>query len=285
MAFVQRDRARLTPYMNWQMGRLDSELRSAFGVRLYCTSGIRLAAEQEAIFRARYVTAGNVRGRRVYDTRMWRGVRWYRISSAGTVATPGNSNHEIQGTKAAVDIRDTGADAGISVRGSRRGKWMRANAHRFGLIASGDGFGEGWHFDVLNVFAAVPGAPTTSNPGNSHTPTAPAVPTSEEDTVTVSIRLNKKHLYAIGAEFISHHGTDDQAETTRKIMTVSDELHDVNTTQFRDLLDGLGIPRDVVNIDKGWVKNPETDKYESNAVWSRNRQAVQKLGLLLGRVE
>lgn len=165
-AYVWRDGARLTPWMLYVILLLDADLFRAFGVHVLVSSGIRTYAEQEAIFRARYVTAGDVRGRRIYDTRVWNGVRWYRISPAGTVAVPSFSNHEIQGTRAAVDIRDTGSDAGITVASSARGRWIRDWARRTGLlIASGDSFGEGWHFDVPGIFRTPPPnrkpAPTT----------------------------------------------------------------------------------------------------------------------------
>ena len=158
---VWRDGARLTPWMLYVVNLLDADLFRAFGVHVLVSSAIRTYAEQERIFRARYVTAGNVNGCRVYDTRVWKGVRWYRISSAGTVAPPGSSNHEIQGDRAAVDLRDTGSDAGITVASSKRGRWIRQWCRDKGLlIASGDGFGEGWHFDVPGVFRTPPSAPS-----------------------------------------------------------------------------------------------------------------------------
>ncbi|HWV49298.1 MAG TPA: hypothetical protein VN035_07565 [Microbacterium sp.] len=103
---------------------------------------------------------------------MWRGVRWYRISPAGTVAVPGTSNHEIQGTYAAVDIRDTGSDAGITVASSKRGRWIREWCRKFGLLEpEGDNFREGWHFRVPGIFR-IP--PTTSGPTNGgSTPSKP----------------------------------------------------------------------------------------------------------------
>lgn len=163
--FVWRDGSRLTPYMAYQIECLNRDLRANFGVGVLVSSGIRIPQEQIDIFLQRYVTAGNIRGRKVYDTRVWNGTRYYRISSAGTVAVPGTSNHEIQGSKAAVDLRDTGGDtggdAGITVASSKRGRWIRQNAWRYGLVASGDGFGEGWHFDILNIWNAVPGGTPT----------------------------------------------------------------------------------------------------------------------------
>lgn len=158
--YTWRGNARVTPYMAYQLDRLDADLRRLFGVGLVANSGIRIPQEQIDIFLQRYVTAGNVNGRKVYDTRWWNGQLWYRISAAGTVAAPGSSNHEIQGTKAAVDIADTGSDAGITSKNSVRGRWIRANAPNYDLVASGDSFGEGWHFDINNIFAAVPGQPS-----------------------------------------------------------------------------------------------------------------------------
>src|SRR5690606_16387376 len=45
-----------------------------------------------------------------------------------------------------------------------------------GLVASGDGFGEGWHFDVLGIFSAVP-----SGGGSTAPKPKPAVEQEEED--------------------------------------------------------------------------------------------------------
>lgn len=166
--YVERDGQLLTLWMAYVITLLDADLFRLFGVHVIVTSAIRTYARQEQIFRERYVTAGDISGRRVYDTRVWKGIRWYRISPAGTVAVPGTSNHEIQGTKAAVDIRDTGSDAGITVRNSVRGRWFREWCRRFGLlIASGDGFGEGWHFDVPDIFRIPPSTSGSTNGGTS----------------------------------------------------------------------------------------------------------------------
>lgn len=154
---VWRDGSRLTPWMLHCVNLLDQELHRRFGVHVRVTSGIRTYADQEAVFRSRYVTAGNVNGRKVYDTRWWNGQLWYRISSVGTVAAPGSSNHEIQGNVAAVDLADTGSDGGIATMGSVRSDWLRANASKFGLVPSGFSFGEAWHYDIPNIFNTPPG--------------------------------------------------------------------------------------------------------------------------------
>lgn len=263
--FVSRDGARLTPYMFWQIERLNFDLKRLFGVEVKVTSGIRLAQEQIDIFLQRYVTAGNVRGRRVYDTRVWNGIRYYRISSAGTVAVPSTSNHEIQGTNAAVDLRDTGNSAGIATAGSPRANWLRANAWRYDMEPEGYNFNEAWHYKVRNIFNAVPGQPAT-----------PA-PKPKEDGMTQSLMVDKKGLYAISEEFLSHHGTVPQAKITREVMSSQDELHSITMTQLLDLMDGLGIPRDVINQSTGEVKNPESGNYEGNGVWTRERANTARL--------
>lgn len=176
--FVSRDGSRLTPYMFYQMERLAKDLKRLFGVDLHVTSGIRLYQEQVDIFLKRYVTAGDINGRRVYDTRVWRGVRYYRISSFGTVAVPGTSNHEIQGTSGAVDLSDNGRDGGIGTWGSARSNWLRANCHRYGMIAEGFNFREAWHYKVLNIFNAVP---NSGSGASTPKPTPTPRPVEEEE--------------------------------------------------------------------------------------------------------
>ncbi|AWN05535.1 lysin A [Microbacterium phage Paschalis] len=261
--YVYINGARLTAWMAYILGVLSNDLYRTFGVWLVITSAIRTYAEQERIFRERYVTAGNINGRRVYDTRVWNGVRWYRISSAGTVAVPGTSNHEIQGTKAAVDLADTGRDAGVATMGSVRSNWLRARAHLYGMVASGFGFGEAWHYDILNIFQT----PPSSGAGN-------ATPTPKEDDMTVAILLNGRHYYTAGEEFLSHNGSKGQADITRQVNSAQDELHKLSTAQFYDYLDGMGIPRGVVDVNGGGVLNPQSGKIEGNGVWSRRREAV-----------
>jgi peptidoglycan hydrolase-like protein with peptidoglycan-binding domain len=142
--------------MLYQINRLNADFKARWGYDIIITSGIRTYEDQVEIFLSRYVRAGQINGRRVYDTRVWDGVTWYRISDAGTVAVPRTSNHEIQGTNGAVDIRDTGNDAGVTSRYSARGQWIRQVCGNYDMEAEGDNFGEGWHFKVRNILNAVP---------------------------------------------------------------------------------------------------------------------------------
>lgn len=275
-SYVWWGNARVTPYMHYQLTRLDADLKRLFGVGLVANSGIRLPQEQIDIFLQRYVRAGDVRGRKVYDTRWWNGVLWYRISPAGTVAQPGTSNHEIQGDKAAVDIQDTGADAGITSKSSTRGRWLRANASNYALIASGDGFGEGWHFDIVGIWRAVPGGGGT----------APATPKESDNMQSISINGN---LYGVDTEFITHYGDMRQANTTRSVTSATDELHNLGSgaealANFSSLLDGLGIPRNVLNA-KGEVLNPQSGKFEGNGTWSRRREILANQARIEAKID
>src|SRR5690606_1851752 len=82
---------------------------------------------------------------------------------------------------AAADLRDTGRDAGVATGGNERANWLRANARRLGLIASGYGVGEPGHYDIPDMFRTPPTTPGTAGgnakPINTNTPT----PESEEE--------------------------------------------------------------------------------------------------------
>mgnify|MGYP002723424092 CR=1 FL=1 len=154
--FVTRNGQRVTLWMAYQIDRLAQAFWLRFGLLLLVMSGIRTYQEQVDIFLSRYVTASNINGRKVYDTRVWNGTRYYRISAAGTVAVPGTSNHEIQGSNAAVDFGDSGRDPGVSVANTERANWLKANAPAYDLIPEGYNFREPWHYLALNIFNTPP---------------------------------------------------------------------------------------------------------------------------------
>lgn len=146
MNWVWHDGQRLTPAMLYDFLNLDADFFARTGCHLRISSGVRTDAEQEQIFRDRYVPTNQVNGRRVYDYRWWNGVQWARISSAGTVAVPGTSNHQISGSRrGALDLYDTGSDAGLLTRGSFRANVFDSIAGAYGYDSEGYGFGENWH--------------------------------------------------------------------------------------------------------------------------------------------
>lgn len=155
---------RLTPWMLHCLQKLDADLQRLFGVRLALDSsgtqrGIRTHEEQRALFLSRYRAQASGSGP-FGDVRIWQGRRYVRHSGLGTVAQPGTSNHEIQGTYAAVDLADSGG-AGIGTMGSERSNWLRANAARYGLEPEGFKFKEAWHYRVPNIFTPVPAGTQT----------------------------------------------------------------------------------------------------------------------------
>lgn len=152
---------RLTPWMFYCLKKLDADLQSKFGVRLSLDSsgtqrGIRTSQEQIDLFLSRYWQEFNPNIKGPFnDVRWWRGKRYVRHSGLGTVAQPGTSNHEIQGTSAAVDLADSGGP-GIGTMGSERSNWLRANAGNYGLIPEGFNFKEAWHYKIPNIFNEPP---------------------------------------------------------------------------------------------------------------------------------
>ena len=161
--------------------RMAAEFAAEFpGIRLVVYSGIRTYEDQVRIFKERYVT--NPAGRRVYDVRQWQGQLWYRISAVGTVAQPGTSNHE---SGRALDLRDTGSDAGVASSFlTPRNIWLSRNCGRFGFTHTGKNFAEPWHFEHLACpdpwgGLSKPLSILTSNPGQPLTTTP-----SEEDDMT-----------------------------------------------------------------------------------------------------
>lgn len=173
MAYVTVDGQRVAEAVARSLAAMNAEFKNAFGLEIKATSGTRTYEEQKAIFLARYVLAGQINGRRVYDTRWWNGALWYRISSAGTVAQPGTSNHEEDGPNGprSIDIRDTGSDYGVTRAGTIRSNWIKANAHRFQFNPDGFGFGEPWHitWNGADPHGGAQPAPTPPNAPPSQT--------------------------------------------------------------------------------------------------------------------
>lgn len=167
--------------------RMNRAFRRDTGCNLKIRSGTRTTAEQTKIFLERYVTADRVNGRRVYDTRWWAGKRWYRISPLGTVAIPRTSNHEEEGPNGprSIDIYDTGPNAGVTVRGTARDRWMAANAGRFGFTNEGYNFSEPWH---KTYNGKIGGKPSTAGGGNEKplpTPEPDTKPEEEDDNMKI----------------------------------------------------------------------------------------------------
>ena len=115
------------------VGRGFRDLRAAFrndwGLDMLVSSGVRTRAKQA------YLHDGWVR----------------RLPGFDLAAPPGYSNHEETGPigPRALDVRDSGADAGVTVIGTPRADWLYRNAPRFGFDPAGYRFRprEGWHIE------------------------------------------------------------------------------------------------------------------------------------------
>ncbi|MEM9465302.1 MAG: D-alanyl-D-alanine carboxypeptidase family protein [Actinomycetota bacterium] len=104
----------------------------------YETSAYRPYADQERIFRARYVPhLLPARGRK-YWNRRW----WAKKHGVAAAAVPGTSNH---GLGLAVDIgEESDGDPGTESIDAVTVAWLTGNAHRFGF--SGELDSEPWHW-------------------------------------------------------------------------------------------------------------------------------------------
>lgn len=200
-----RDGKRLTPAMLYDFLGLDEEFYRITGERLKISDGIRTDEEQERVFRDRYRIQASGNGP-FNDVRWWQGQRWVRVKDGGTVAAPGSSNHQINlsaGRRGALDIYDTGRDAGVLTRGSWRANVFDQIAPRYGYDSEGYAFGETWHKRYnRDPWRAVPAS--SGSPQPLPIPNPPRVPeevlTMANTEVIVTERDNSKPPRPIGDE-------------------------------------------------------------------------------------
>lgn len=232
--------ARLTPWMLYCLQRLDADLQRLFGVRLVldASKGIRTEAEQTAIFLDRYRAQRTGSGP-FGDVRWWNGTRYVRYSGLGTVAAPRTSNHEIQGTTAAVDVADSGG-AGIGTMGSARSNWLRRNAANYGLVPEGFNFNEAWHYAVPNIFRNVPGGGASTSSGGSSAP----VP-EEDDDMPKLIRWRNLHVFSVAQEAILYVDTMKEKGTLEALH--GRDVQDVDNAGIEAALNERGIHWDALD--------------------------------------
>ncbi|MGX9349399.1 M15 family metallopeptidase [Microbacterium sp. KNMS] len=231
-------------------GRLKAAFEAAFPVTLHVYSGYRSYADQERIFRDRYRPgAYSPFG----DYRWWNGIRWGRVSGEGTVAVPGTSNH---GNGRALDIRDSGDDAGVTRAGNARSNWIRANAHRFGFDPAGYGFGEPWHIELAgNLDPWQGGAPAGTDQGAlapADTDGA-AVTTPEGDDMATTDHRFYRHQKD-GRVFVVAGGksVDLNEADARKLIDIQRLNHKLNPDYFLPAPD-FKKPETFFNLDQaGW---------------------------------
>lgn len=258
--YVYWDGARLTPWMKYCLERLDADLRKLFGVHLVLDSskGIRLNSEQRAIFLDRYRPQSSGGGP-FGDVRWWNGTRYVRYSGLGTVAQPGSSNHEIQGTTAAVDLADSGG-SGIGTMGSARSNWLRRNAAHYGLIPEGFNFNEAWHYAVPNIFTPVPGRGANVTPA----------PVPKEDDDMLALLIDGVYMCTIAPGVFSHMIKSDNPERIKNIVKSDDDWTETTLTELPVLLARHGIDLHIWDVRDGKfvVVNPLDSSLREGNTWS-----------------
>lgn len=125
--YVTVNGQRVETHVQAAFQRLRAAFTARWGLDLMVSSGTRTRAEQQALYSA------------------------YRAGRGNLAAAPGQSNHEEDGPRGprALDVRDSGADAGVTVVGTARSNWLRDNAGAHGFNHAGLGFhpAEAWHIE------------------------------------------------------------------------------------------------------------------------------------------
>lgn len=127
--YTRRNGKRVEVHVAAAFDKMAAAFKKKFGLELRVTSGTRTRAEQQRLYNG-----------------------WIkRLPGYNLAARPGYSNHEESGPRGprALDLHDTGSNAGVTVIGSARSNWLAANAPKFGFKNTGHYFNprEGWHYE------------------------------------------------------------------------------------------------------------------------------------------
>lgn len=223
--------------------KLEQVFRQRFGVDLKISSGTRTRQEQIDIFTDRYRVQATGSGP-FNDVRWWNGQRWVRHSGIGTVAQPGTSNHEEYGPRGprALDIYDSGRDAGVTRYGNERSRWVKDNAWRYGFDPAGyDHFSEPWHIEYTGTLG---GSPALAG-GNSR-PIEEDEVVSEADINKIAERTAVKIL-----EHRSHGGARLQNGSIVPTETVNERIRQIRRYTLATREEQLGNTEALERIEKG----------------------------------
>ncbi|AUG84817.1 endolysin [Microbacterium phage Dismas] len=147
-SYVIIDGQRVEVNIARQYKLMEADFRAATGEDLIISSGTRTRAEQA------YLYDGWINRRPGFNL----------------AAPPGQSNHEEYGPigPIALDLRDSGSNAGVTVIGSARSNWLAANCGRFGFTNAGHFFSprEGWHYEGRGIKIGGSGALVTEAPSS-----------------------------------------------------------------------------------------------------------------------
>ena len=141
--------------------------------------------------------------------------------------------------------------------------------HTYGLTATGQRWD--WTRDLAAAAAAAAAA-------------AIDFITTREDTTMHIVTVSGRHQYAVAREYIAHLTTQAQSDITRKVTSATDEMHKLGDADFYRLLDGLGIPRTVVDLKTGRVVDGVTGQARGGGVWSGDRELRRQVADLAKRL-
>lgn len=136
-SYVIIDGERVEAHVAADFGRMNQEFHDLTGEWLHVNSGTRTTAEQTYLYNG-----------------------WInRLPGFNLAAAPGYSNHEENGPigPRALDLSDSGSDAGVMTIGSYRSNVLAQIAPNFNFKNAGHYFNprEGWHYEWTGSFAGV----------------------------------------------------------------------------------------------------------------------------------
>ena len=113
----------------------------------------------------------------------------------------------------------------------------------------------------------------------------PSLATVQHEENDMAFPVNYKgHKFLIGLGQIKHFTAENLPDFVMRVATTEDEWHQPkNAAEWVALLDGFGIPREVVGED-GAILNPQTGKHVRGGMWSWAREASVKADRILAAV-
>lgn len=188
--------------------------------------------------------------------------RRYQNGTGNLAAYPGTSIH------------GWGLSADLAINGGSRPTgaylaWLRENAPKYGFV--NDVAAESWHWSYRTdlVTRSIVVKQFIVNPNTFADGTKPpTIPDNvikkiiSGETMAENIKVNGRHQFTVGLEYIHWHSSGQESDVTRKTMSTTDETHSMTRADALKLLRGLGIPTRFLTIDtlraEGW-----------NDTWSR----------------
>ena len=213
----------------------------------------------------------------------------------GIVSVVDNNNGGAEGRRVSIDLDDGQRVSFLHCSKIIVSVGQRVNKGQHVANSGASGFGKDWYYGPHVHVSLWP------RPGMAYSQTIdfepftvnvpdPKPPIVEDDEMTVSlaveIRPKVYHLFTAGKEFLSHNITKAQSDVTKNINSATDELHTISQEEFWLYCDGMGIPSNVVDINSGWVANPQNNNIkEANGTWSRVREAVAETTRLNNKID